>query len=749
MPFDFLVMTGTHARALAFPSAHFTIGAGPECELRFPSNEVQPRHADIQVTGDRAFLTDLTGRGLSWSNGISVDKCELRPGMLVRLGQVEMMVRFQQAAEESARGENGPHVATTAHRQTPFRGPVEPNTPLLTPGQRTPPQSVALGSGSAQGLEREWLSVGSIINDRYLILSQLAAGGMGEVYKAQHVHLGKVMAIKVMRPELSQDGEFVARFKREAIATSGIGQVNIVYISDFGRTEAGRFYFVMEYLDGVTLATLVQREGAQRVDRVLAIGVQIARALAAAHSLGVVHRDLKPDNVMLLQRPSQRDLAKVVDFGVAKLPLAAGTKDRTAIGMVMGTPQYMSPEQAKAIPVDARSDIYSLGLLLYELLAGRPTFMADTPASLMAKHVAEAPPPLELGSDAPPEMLSLIDAMLAKSPDDRPQTMAEVVATLERLLGIEDCASSAAELRSVTTPATPTPPVRTPPVVPSAVSDASLGVVAEQPLAPVSVEVVEADAQPETSLKRLRLRLSVAAALVVGALTAGALWWSGSKPALQPAISAGPREAAPVKVSLPSDATSPQPRLEVLTTTPPSTKVLAREEAVGEAPVRLSRPAARSTERGRLLSDSRDRRRKISFGDDEELETSLSKERTPPPPLPHPTRDAPETMSPARGLSLDLQSPSPSPVDDAPGLPSLVENPYAQGGVPEIQTPAHSNRPDLPSLAENPYTRSIASTTRDSSRRVKPEPPVLADDPYADRKDKASLPRDRKTSPRD
>lgn len=266
-------------------------------------------------------------------------------------------------------------------------------------------------------------------------MSKIASGGMGEVYRAQHVELGKTMALKVMLPELSDDPEFVARFKREAIAASRIGQQNIVDISDFGRTSSGRFYFVMEYLDGVTLASLLNQHGALPAARVLNICLQVARALAAAHAQSIVHRDLKPENIMVLQRPGQPDFAKVLDFGVAKVSHGQGKGGQTALGIVVGTPQYMSPEQAKAVSVDLRSDIYSLGLIVYELLAGRPTFIAETPSMLMVKHITEPPPPFDPGllGSIPQELVQLIFRMLEKEPQARPQSIEEIIAALDAI----------------------------------------------------------------------------------------------------------------------------------------------------------------------------------------------------------------------------------------------------------------------------------------------------------------------------
>jgi eukaryotic-like serine/threonine-protein kinase len=274
------------------------------------------------------------------------------------------------------------------------------------------------------------LATGTIIDGRYLVQGRLARGGMGEVYKAHHVELARPLAIKVMHPRLSDDAEYVVRFKREATTASSIGQANIVDVLDFGRTTDGRLYYVMEYLDGVSLARLVTDEGRQPIRRSLVIGLQIARALSAAHSMGIIHRDLKPANVMLVHRPEQADFVKVVDFGVAKLLNA----DLTSTGKLLGTPRYMAPEQVRSLPVDGRADIYCLGLIIYELLAGRPAIDCKEAAAVLLKQANDSPPPIDLGGDGPPGLLRLVDQMLAKSADERPQTMAAVVEALEALL---------------------------------------------------------------------------------------------------------------------------------------------------------------------------------------------------------------------------------------------------------------------------------------------------------------------------
>jgi serine/threonine-protein kinase len=481
--FEFVVSEGPEkGRTFPFPGPHFYVGSGDECHVRLSGPEVQPKHAEIRFDpSGTPWIKDLTGKRLMAVNGELTEKSALHAGSFLRLGHLELAVRtpntsrsgtlatptpFRQqapvsgtrnpAATSSARNapassarnapvssarntaQSSPRIAAldsggidaTARRPTPFQKPgAAPNVTNLTPlddGAEYPQEATAISS---------ILTPGTVIDGRYEVVGKLAAGGMGEVYKVQHVELGKPMAVKVMLPELSNDQEFVGRFKREAIAASRIGQQNIVDISDFGRTANGRFYFVMEFLDGMTLASLLHRQGAQAPERVLNISAQAARALAAAHAQSIVHRDLKPENIMLLQRPGQPDFVKVLDFGVAKVSTGHGQGGHTAVGMVVGTPQYMSPEQAKAIPVDTRSDIYSLGLIIYELVAGKPTFSAETPSMLMVKHVTEQPTPFDRAAlgHVPEELEQLIFKMLQKEPDQRPQTMEEVLGVLETL----------------------------------------------------------------------------------------------------------------------------------------------------------------------------------------------------------------------------------------------------------------------------------------------------------------------------
>ncbi|HEU4631778.1 MAG TPA: serine/threonine-protein kinase, partial [Gemmatimonadaceae bacterium] len=215
--------------------------------------------------------------------------------------------------------------------------------------------------------------IGQIIADRFHVLAKLGEGGMGQVYLAEHVQLGRRCAVKLMRQALTDDAEAAARFRREAKNASEIAHPNVATVFDFGATSDGLTYLVMEYVDGEPLSSTLAREGPLEPARVATIARQVAEALAAAHALGIVHRDLKPDNIMLAVGRDGREMVKVVDFGIAKA-MEGVTQQVTRTGYRIGTPAYMSPEQIRGDALDGRSDLYSLGCILFELLTGRPPF---------------------------------------------------------------------------------------------------------------------------------------------------------------------------------------------------------------------------------------------------------------------------------------------------------------------------------------------------------------------------------------
>lgn len=271
--------------------------------------------------------------------------------------------------------------------------------------------------------------VGQTLAGKYSIEELIKSGGMGSVYRGKHVLMDKTVAVKVLRPSLAVDDVVVARFSREAKAASRISHPHAVSVTDFGEAENGVVFLVMEYLDGQTLKEIIRNEGPMPLARAVEIVRQVSGALDAAHQQGVVHRDLKSDNVMLNQT-NGGDWAKVLDFGIAKIQEPEGTRDHdiTAPNLVIGTPQYMSPEQCSQTgPIDARSDVYSLGVILYEMLAGRVPFTGESPTVIMMKQVQDAPPSiLAARPDLPKGIGEVVERALAKQPAARFQTAGQL-----------------------------------------------------------------------------------------------------------------------------------------------------------------------------------------------------------------------------------------------------------------------------------------------------------------------------------
>lgn len=277
--------------------------------------------------------------------------------------------------------------------------------------------------------------LGKTLEGRYAIEALLGEGGMGFVYLGRHKLIDKRVAIKILRGDLAADAEMTERFLNEARAASSIGNAHIVDISDFGRLPDGAAYFAMEFLDGQPLANISGNGRVVAVPRLVHIAKQIARGLGAAHSRGVVHRDLKPDNVMLIPRGDDPDFVKILDFGIAKLN--GENAKLTRAGSVFGTPHYMSPEQAAGVPVDQRTDIYSLGVMIYEMACGRVPFDADNFMGILTQHMYKAPAPLRTvampGHDIPTGLEAVIVKALSKKPELRYQSMEEMVLDLEKL----------------------------------------------------------------------------------------------------------------------------------------------------------------------------------------------------------------------------------------------------------------------------------------------------------------------------
>ena len=390
--------------------------------------------------------------------------------------------------------------------------------------------------------------IGHILDGRYNIEKVLGEGGMGIVYKATHATLGKTLAVKVLRPEVSKNEEIVARFRQEAQSASAIGNQHIIDISDFGSLPDGSTYFVMEFLTGKSLTEALK----DRFDtkRTINVAKQLCNALGSAHEIGIVHRDLKPDNVQLIERGGSRDFVKVLDFGIAKVG-GAGSK-LTQAGQVFGTPHYMSPEQCAGTNVDHRTDIYALGVILYEMACGFVPFDADNLMGILTKHLYEEPiRPSELPppTNVPSALEAVIMKCLAKKVDQRYQSMADVAADLDAIsfgltpMAVAEQVSRNTGTQNMGNAADPT---------------SGMTISVGQPVVP-------------TNKSTLPIVIGIAAVVLIGG--GAAMMMGGNKPAADPNVNVvTPAVAAPAPA--PTPAPAPEPTPEPIAA-PPSTPVEA------------------------------------------------------------------------------------------------------------------------------------------------------------------------------
>jgi serine/threonine-protein kinase len=295
--------------------------------------------------------------------------------------------------------------------------------------------------------------IGAIFTDKYEIEAKLGAGGMCDVYRARHIRIGKAVAIKILRPDYAAEPKIVERFEGEARAASMVHHPNAINIMDYGVAAGNTPFLVMELVEGATVRDLLKRHGAMTLDRVVGIVNQACAALEAAHAVGVVHRDIKPENI-IISEVDGRDWVEVVDFGIAKIQEDMSRRAAlTGANLIIGTPRYMSPEQAQEKPVDARSDIYSLGLVVYEMLAGSPPFAGSSATRLLIAHAVEPPPPLtDQRPDLPAEVAAVVMRALDKSPERRQQSAIAFAREFERAANAAPLSASQIKQDASTSP---------------------------------------------------------------------------------------------------------------------------------------------------------------------------------------------------------------------------------------------------------------------------------------------------------
>ena len=395
-----------------------------------------------------------------------------------------------------------------------------------------PRDGTALRSANAQAD-----LLGSIVAERYHILKKLGEGGMGTVYLAEHVKMGRKAALKVMNPGMNSDADAIARFNREAANASRLNHPNVCGIYDFGETADGLIYLAMEFIEGESLTSLIEKNGYLAAPRAASIIHQAADALAVAHDYGIVHRDLKPDNIMIARGRDGSDLVKVVDFGIAKASSSDAQKV-TKTGLVVGTPEYMSPEQLAGDKLDGRSDIYSLGLVAFNCLTGLLPFPSNSAQEAMIMRLTDQPKTLaEMKPDIqwPAELQAVMDKVLARDADLRYQKSSEFGRDIAKAVEHMPAAVAATEGTMVMGAAA----AEVPKTRMSAKSAATMKLSAA---APAAATVAVPAAAPA---KKSPVMMIVAAVVVIGGIGGAAVFMKGSGSALPVAAKTDAAAPAP------------------------------------------------------------------------------------------------------------------------------------------------------------------------------------------------------------
>jgi eukaryotic-like serine/threonine-protein kinase len=420
--------------------------------------------------------------------------------------------------------------------------------------------------------------IGRVFNDKFKILGFIARGGMGKVYRAEQAPLGRVCALKVLNANYTgeHDPEFHKRFFLEASMTSKLRHPNTVTIFDYGQTEDGIYYMAMEYLEGYTLHRAIRQAGHLTEERAAHIARQVCRSLREAHSLGVVHRDLKPANIYLLDHDDERDFVKVLDFGLVKNVGDVGGEQLTQAGLFMGSPKYMAPEQVSGGDVDARTDVYALGVILYEMLTGKVPFDRATGLEILLAHANNEPPPLRTTNPAVRVSTSMEETVmraLAKSRQDRFRSMDEMLAALRRL-GHAAAAEPSGSLTEDRPSALLSGPQSGPQT--SSVMSRAAGGSEDAPSGATDNSQAAGLEQPKAVPGRSKTRLLVPAAIAGLALAAGLAYarLHASPPAVvaKPASALGsgpvPQAPAPVSATAPAAPMAGRPESASSTSSP-------------------------------------------------------------------------------------------------------------------------------------------------------------------------------------
>lgn len=401
---------------------------------------------------------------------------------------------------------------------------------------------------------------GRVLGGRYQLDACIGSGGMGAIYKARRLHIGDTVAVKVLRAEVINDALSRERFHREARAAAMLNHPNAVVIHDFGEDADGTAYIVMEFLEGKSLRQILAAERTINPARAYSILRQACAALEAAHRRGIIHRDIKPDNIILTNSEDLTDHVKILDFGIAKLKdkamdAASLEKSLTTVGTVIGTPHYMSPEQCQGEPADARSDIYSLGIVLYEMLTGSVPFTAKTPTGVAVKHVTEMPRPLvQARSDIPPAVEGVVMRALAKEPASRQQSALELAREFEAALQTGGQVSTGSIPAQLTRNA---PGVAKAPPSPGSVAAAS-ATGAKPVVNNPGFDTQVSKVRPDSRSARTFPIVTIVAVVLLAAIAVGGVWYVRHKRAQELAALATPTpvpsptvEAAPSPTPLP------------------------------------------------------------------------------------------------------------------------------------------------------------------------------------------------------